>query len=159
MSSAPSSPQEDDVSRLFKSLDLAAFRFRSFERPSGDAGDGDGSEFQPSAGAAESSLDAAGTASPAPSIALPPAAPASLPPVAAVARPESPVDAAFSRLLRQNDPRSHRLPGFRLALPRPPRVVEQTNSASHDLTISDVLNRLYRLGGSKISLIRQRGEV
>ena len=96
--------------------------------------------------------------SPAPSITLPPAAPAALLPVAPT-RAVSPVDVAFSRLLRQNDLRSQRLPGFRLALPKPPRVIELAASSGHELSISDVLNRLYRLGGSKMSLIRQRGDV
>ena len=151
MSSAPKSAQEDDVSRLFKQLDLAAFRFRSFDRPGGDGSevDADGSEFQIDAG-----LDAvASVASP---IALPPAAPAALPPAAPI-QAAAAVDAAFNRLLRQGDSQQ-RLPGFRLALPRPPRVVEQTRTAGHELSISEVLNRMYRLGGSKVSLIRQRGE-
>ena len=158
MNPAPKSPQkqEDDVSRLFKSLDLDAFRFRSFDRPGGEAGDGDGSEFQASASPAETAAETG--AAPAPSMAPPPAAPAALLPVAP-GRTVSPVDAAFNRLLRQNDARSQRLPGFKLALPRPPRVIELTATAGHELSISDVLNRLYRLGGSKMSLIRQRGEV
>ena len=156
MNPASKSPQkqEDDVSRLFKSLDLDAFRFRSFDRPGGEAGDGDGSEFQASAVSPEPVAEA----STAP--ALPPAAlvPAALAPIAPN-RVVSPVDAAFGRLLRQNDPRSQRLPGFKLALPRPPRVIELNATAGHELRISEVLNRLYRLGGSKMSLIRQRGEV
>eukprot|EP00611_Tribonema_gayanum_P014290 TRINITY_DN25620_c0_g1_i1.p2 TRINITY_DN25620_c0_g1~~TRINITY_DN25620_c0_g1_i1.p2 ORF type:complete len:157 (+),score=40.59 TRINITY_DN25620_c0_g1_i1:22-492(+) len=156
MNTAPKSPQEDDVSRLFKSLDLDAFRFRSFDRPGGDASDGDSSEFQASTGAVEPVAEASST--PAPSITLPPAAPAALLPVAPT-RTASPVDAAFSRLLRQSEARSQRLPGFRLALPKPPRVIELAASSGHELSISDVLNRLYRLGGSKMSLIRQRGDV
>lgn len=156
MNTAPKSPQEDDVSRLFKSLDLDAFRFRSFDRPDGEAGDGDGSEFQASAASAEPLAEI--SSAPAPSITLPPAAPAALLP-AAPTRTVSPVDVAFSRLLRQSDVRSQRLPGFRLALPKPPRVIELAATSGHDLSISDVLNRLYRLGGSKMSLIRQRGEV
>jgi len=139
MSTARKGTQGDDVGRLLEQLDLAAFGFRSFNRSGSESAAG--SEFQPTP-------------------AQPEPAPAAAPIRAAIAAPitAAPVDEAFDRLARHLDPRARALRSFKLALQTVPPIVEPAAGNGHDLTINDVLNRLYRLGGSKISLIRQRGD-
>lgn len=156
MSSVPN-PPEDDVHRLLKQMDMAAFGFKSFNRPGreADAGDYD----------TAASTEAADAPSPArvpPAPATPPAAlatskverPAAAPPPRGAAA----VDEAFGRLIRKNEPRARRNPAFRLNLPLRPRIAEVARGASGELLITDVLNRLYRLSAPKVSLVRPRGE-
>lgn len=160
MSSVPHPPSEDDVQRLLKQMNMAAFRFKSFDRPdehdAGSAYDAASHVDQAEAPPAAKPLPV-----PAPPVALAPAKitrPAAAQQVRDAAPVgEAPVD-AFSRLIRQNPPRSKRNLGFRLDLPLRPRIVEVTPAANGELLVAEVLSRLYRLGASKVSLIRPRGE-
>lgn len=162
MNPAPNSPPEDDVQRLLKQMDMAAFQFRSFDRPA----DHDLSqEFDTDAPAeqAETPVPAKPslvTPTPPPAAAVATPVQASKPAVAPPprAREVAPVDDAFGRLIRKSEPRIQRSPAFRLDLPLRPRIVEVLPVANGELLLSDVLNRLYRLGASKVSLIRARGE-
>ncbi|WP_293387658.1 hypothetical protein [Nevskia sp.] len=160
MSSAPNTPPEDDVQRLLKQMNMAAFRFKSFDRTDDPE---DGSAYDATAPAEAIEAPVAPRQPPVPS---PPLVAAAAP--AKVARPTvtqqqvrdaAPVDEAFGRLIRQTEPRAKRAPMFRLDLPVLPRIAELTPVASGELLLADVLNRLYRLGASsKVSLIRQRGD-
>lgn len=155
MSSVPN-PPEDDVHRLLKQMNMAAFGFKSFSRPGRED---DAVDYDAAAPAEEPPPPA--RVSPAP--AAPPVAavtrkverPAAAPP----ARDAAAVDEAFGRLLRKDEPRSRRSPALRLNLPVRPRIARIARAASGDLSIADVLNRLYRLSAPKVSLIRPRGEV
>lgn len=156
MSTVPNTPPEDDVQRLLKQMNMAAFRFKSFDRPGDHEGD--------------SSYDAAAPIEAVevpvvprqPVVAATPPAPLAAKPgkpvVAQQVRGAAPVDEAFGRLIRQNEPRAKRIPSLRLDLPVLPRIVEIKPVASGELLVADVLNRLYRLSASTVSLIRPRGE-
>lgn len=164
MNSAPNSPPEDDVQRLLKQMNMAAFQFHSFDR----AADHDSSlEFDASAPAEQAEVPAAAkpplSLTPPPAVAAAPAAAVATPvkaskPVPPRAREVAPVDEAFGRLIRKSEPRIQRSPAFRLDLPLRPRIVEVLPVTNGELLLSDVLNRLYRLGASKVSLIRARGD-
>lgn len=158
MSSAPNTPPEDDVQRLLKQMNMAAFRFKSFDRT-------DEPEDAATYDAAAPIEAAEVPPAPRPQVPPPPLvapapvpAKAARPAVAQQPRDAAPVDEAFGRLIRQNEPRARRNPAFRLDLPVLPRIAELTPVASGELLLADVLNRLYRLGASKVSLIRQRGD-
>lgn len=167
MSSAPNNPPEDDVQRLLKQMNMAAFRFRSFDRPV----DHDLSqEFDADAPAEQAEMPVPAKSPLVPSAPLRVAAAATpakqakagKPLVAAspppMGRERAPVDEAFGRLIRKNEPRVRPSPAFSLDLPLRPRIVEVRPAANSELLLTDVLNRLCRLGASKISLIRARGE-
>ncbi|WP_295682267.1 hypothetical protein [uncultured Nevskia sp.] len=161
MSSAPNTPPEDDVQRLLKQMNMAAFRFKSFDRTDNHE---DGAAYDAAAPVEAAEVVEAPVAPRQPPVPPPPlvaAAPAK------AARPTvtqqqvrdaAPVDEAFGRLIRQTEPRAKRAPMLRLDLPVLPRIAELTPVASGELMLTDVLNRLYRLGASKVSLIRQRGD-
>ncbi|MDP3295644.1 MAG: hypothetical protein Q8M37_13045 [Nevskia sp.] len=140
---------------------MAAFRFKSFDRPGEHDASSDYDDAAPIAAAELVELELAprlASVPPAPSPVV--AAPAKTirPPAAQQVRDAAPVNEAFGRLIRQNEPRAKRNLGFRLNLPPRPRIVEVTPVANDELLVAEVLNRLSRLGASKVSLIRQRGE-
>jgi len=169
MTSSPSNPAEDDVQRLLKQMNMAAFQFRSFNRPNDDDGS---SEFD----AAAHDVDSSTVPPPAPPpelrpvFAPPPLAPAPAPVPAPAPAPSAsaaavfesadavPVDEALGRLIRSSEPRAQRKPSLQLRLPPRPEVIDMVTSNSGDLPIADVLNRLCRLGNAKISLVRNRGD-
>ncbi len=158
MSSTANIPPEDDVQRLLKQMNMAAFRFKSFDRPDDHEA---GSAYD--AAAPTEPVEAPLAARQPPVAAVPPVTAATVKPSRPVAaapqvRDAAPVDEAFGRLIRKNEPRARRSPAFRLDLPVLPRITEVKPVISGELLVADVLNRLYRLGASKVSLIRQRGE-
>lgn len=165
MTSSPRNPAEDDVQRLLKQMNMAAFQFRSFNRPNDDDGS---SEFDATAHDVDSSTVPPPAPLPElrPVFAPPPLAPAPVPapapPAIAAAVIESaeavPVDEALGRLIRSSEPRAQRKPSLQLCLPPRPKVFDMVTSNSGDLPIADVLNRLCRLGNTKISLVRNRGD-
>lgn len=155
------SPAEDDVQRLLKQMNMAAFHFKSFDRPddhdSGSAYDAAAPVEQAEAPPVAKPLPAAAPAVMAPAKVARPVVPQTRE-VAPPVRDAAPVDEAFGRLIRQNPPRIKRNLGFRLDLPPLLRIVEVKPVANGELLMADVLNRLYRLGASKVSLVRSRGE-
>lgn len=165
MTSSPRNPAEDDVQRLLKQMNMAAFQFRSFNRPNDDDGS---SEFDATA----PDVDSPSAPPPAPLqelrpvFAPPPLAPAPAPAppakASAAAVIESaeavPVDEALGRLIRSSEPRAKRKPSLQLRLPPRPKVIDVVASNNGDLPIADVLNRLCRLVNTKISLVRNRGD-
>lgn len=165
MTSSPRNPAEDDLQRLLKQMNMAAFQFRRFNRSDDDDGS---SEFD----AAVQEADGPAAPSPAavpelrPAFAPPPLAPAPVPApppkavAAAVFQPADavPVDEALGRLIRSSEPRAARKPSLQLALPPRPTVVDVLASNFGDLPIAEVLNRLCRFGLPKIALVRQRGD-
>ncbi len=156
MSSAPNTPPEDDVHRLLKQMNMAAFRFKSFDRIDEEEDD---SAYDAAAPVEAAEVPAAPRPQvPPPPLVAPAPAKAARPAVAQQPRDAAPVDEAFGRLIRQNEPRARRSPAFRLDLPVLPRIVEIKPVASGELLVADVLNRLYRLSASTVSLIRPRGE-
>jgi len=154
----PPSPPEDDVQRLLKQMNMAAFRFKSFDRP-GDHEDGSSYDAAAPIEAAETPV-----APRKPPVTAAAPAPAAVAPklsqsvAAQQVRGAAPVDEAFGRLIRQTEPRARRNSALRLDLPVLPRIVEVKPVASGELLVAEVLNRLYRLGASAVSLIRPRGE-
>lgn len=165
MTSSPRNPAEDDVQRLLKQMNMAAFQFRSFNRPNDDDGS---SEFDATA----PDVDSPSAPPPAPLpelrpvFAPPPLAPAPAPAPPAKASTAAviesaeavPVDEALGRLIRSSEPRAKRKPSLQLRLPPRPKVIDVVASNSGDLPIADVLNRLCRLVNTKISLVRHRGD-
>lgn len=69
-----------------------------------------------------------------------------------------PVDEAFGRLIREPAPRARRKPSIQLKLAPRPAIVDVAPTSARELLLVDVLNRLYRLGSARISLVRQRGD-
>lgn len=167
MTSSPRNPAEDDVQRLLKQMNMAAFQFRSFNRPNDDDSS---SEFDATA----QDIDSPSAPPPAPVSELrpvfapPPLAPvpapalAPAPPASTVTVFESaeavPVDEALGRLIRSSEPRAKRKPSLQLRLPPRPKVIDMAVTSNGDLPIAEVLNRLCRLGSPKISLVRHRGD-
>lgn len=167
MSTAPVNPSEDDVQRLLKQMKMGAFQFRSFSRPD-EADDQIESEPEavasPPAAAAPVPAPAEPARPPAPSRVAPPAPPviaaAAVPAALAPAKPVTtvPVDEAFGRLIREPAPRARRKPSIQLKLAPRPAIVDVAPTSARELLLVDVLNRLYRLGSARISLVRQRGD-
>lgn len=171
MSTAPVNPSEDDVQRLLKQMKMGAFQFRSFSRP--DEAD-DQIESEPEAAAHP---PAAATPAPAPApapaeparppvplrvapLAPPVIAAATVPAAPSPAKPVTtvPVDEAFGRLIREPGLRARRKPSIQLKLAPRPAIVDVAPTSTRELLLVDVLNRLYRLGSARISLVRQRGD-
>lgn len=155
MSTVPNTPPEDDVQRLLKQMNMAAFRFKSFDRPGDHEGDSSYDAAAPIEAVEASVVPRQ------PVVAATPPAPAakpSRPVIAPQVRGTAPVDEAFGRLIRRNEPRAKRIPSLQLDLPVLPRIMEVKPVASGELLVADVLNRLYRLSASAVSLIRPRGE-
>lgn len=167
MSTAPVNPSEDDVQRLLKQMKMGTFQFRSFSRPD-EADDPIESEPEaaasPPAAAAPVPSPAEPARPPAPSQMPPPAPPikaaAAIPAAPAPAKPVTtvPVDEAFGRLIREPGLRARRKPSIQLKLAPRPAIVDVAPTSTRELLLVDVLNRLYRLGSARISLVRQRGD-
>lgn len=167
MSTAPVNPSEDDVQRLLKQMKMGTFQFRSYSRP--DEAD-DLIESEPEAAAsppvpaAPVPTPAEPARPPAPSQMAPPAPPIVAAAAAAPALPPAkpattvPVDEAFGRLIREPGLRARRKPSIQLNLAPRPAIVDVAPTSTRELLLVDVLNRLYRLGNARISLVRQRGD-
>ncbi|MBA4286587.1 MAG: hypothetical protein C0434_13760 [Xanthomonadaceae bacterium] len=151
------------MKRLLKQMKMDAFQFRSFNRPVEDDG---ANEFDAASHHADDTPAAEAPAAPAPTrpavaaavrTAAPPVVAAPSPPPA---KPDAAVAVgeAFGRLIREPEPRAKRKAILRLNLPPRPRIVDVKPASIGELLLTDVLNRLYRLGTTKISLVRQRGD-